>query len=190
MSDQKRSYATHACRSVRFAWRTVLLVAFVACFSAGQQDSNIQNLVASGKLEGMRWPDFSDYRTWLQKFYEPAGYAPAWVQAGQPIQQALSLIEVFKDAWKKGLDPEDYDASRWEERIRGLQGSPSGPTVARFDVELTVCTMRYISDLHIGRINPQHFKFGLSVEQKKYDLAELLRQRIMTAPNMEAALDQ
>ena len=96
----------------------------------------------------------------------------------------------FRDAGTKGLDPEDYDASRWEERIRALPGSSSGPAVARFDVALTVCTMRYVSDLRIGRINPQHFKFGLSVEQKKYDLAQFLRDRIMTASDVRAVLDE
>jgi murein L,D-transpeptidase YcbB/YkuD len=160
----------------------------LGCFGTGQQ-LDIQNLVKRGNLDGMRWPDFSDYRNWLQKFYEPSGFAPAWVQGAQPIPQALSLIELFKDAGKKGLNPEDYDASRWEERIHALQGSSGGPALARFDVALTVCTMRYVSDLHIGRINPQHFKFGLSVEQKKYDLAEFLRDRIMTASNLEAVLD-
>jgi murein L,D-transpeptidase YcbB/YkuD len=191
MSDHEKSYDVQNFSSrVRFTLKTAVLVVFLACFGAGQQASDIQSLVTSGNLEAMRWPDFSDYRTWLQKFYEPAGYAPAWVQAGKPIPQALSLIDVFKDAWKKGLNPEDYDTSRWEERIRGLQGAASGPGVARFDVALTVCTMRYVSDLHIGRINPAHFKFGLSVEQKKYDLAELLRDRIKTASNLETVLDQ
>jgi len=61
--------------------------------------------------------------------------------------------------------------------------------VARFDVALTVCTMRFVSDLHIGRINPRHFEFELSVEQKKYDLAQFLRNRIMTASNLPAVLD-
>ncbi len=115
-----------ACRSVRFAW-AVLFVATLTCLITGQQPSDIQNLVTSGNLEGMNWPNFSDYRTLLQKFYEPTGYAPAWVQGAQPIPQALALIEVFRKAEKKGLDPEDYDASRWEERIRALQGSSSGP---------------------------------------------------------------
>jgi L,D-transpeptidase YcbB len=50
--------------------------------------------------------------------------------------------------------------------------------------------MRYISDLRIGRIDPQHFKFGLRVEQKKYDRAQLLRDRILTTPNPEAAFDE
>jgi L,D-transpeptidase YcbB len=177
-----------ACRGIRFAWNTALFVMCLACFSVGQQ-TDIQNLVTSGNLEGMRWPNFSDYRNWLQKFYAPTGFAPAWLQASQPVPQARSLIEIFKNAGKKGLNPEDYDASRWDERIRALQASASGPEVARFDVALTVCTMRYVSDLRIGRINPAHFKVGLSVEKKKYDLAQFLRDRIMTASDVQAVLD-
>lgn len=50
--------------------------------------------------------------------------------------------------------------------------------------------MRYVSDLRIGRINPQHFRFGLSVEQKKYDLAQFLRDRIMTTSDVSAVLDE
>jgi L,D-transpeptidase YcbB len=182
-------------RGVGFGLGTLLLVAALAGLAAGQQQStDIQNLVASGTLDGMRWPNFSDYRIWLQKFYEPSGYAPAWIQGSKPVPQALALIGVFGEAWKKGLNPEDYDVSRWDERIRALQGSPggqsNGATVARFDVALTVCTMRYISDLHIGRINPSHFKFGLSVQEKKYDLAQLLRDRVIPASNLQQILSE
>jgi L,D-transpeptidase YcbB len=173
----------------RSAWGIVLLLAALTCHVAGQQPSDIQKLVTSGNLEGMRWPNFSDYRATVQKFYEPAGYAPAWVQGQQPIPQAAAMIEIFKAAGKKGLNPEDYDAPRWDERIRALQASASGSEVARFDVALTVCTMRYVSDLHIGRVNPAHFKFGLSVEQKKYDLAQFLRERVLTASNVQTVLD-
>ncbi len=137
---------------IRLAWIIAVLVVSLAHLSAGQQ-SDIQNLVNSGNLEGLRWPNFSDYRASLQKFYEPTGYAPAWVREEQPVPQALSLIERFRNAGKKGLDPEDYDASRWEKRIHELQGSSKGLAMARFDVALTVCTMRYVSDLRIGRIN-------------------------------------
>ena len=40
----------------------------------------------------------------------------------------------------------------------------------QFDAALTVCVMRYISDLHIGKVNPKHFDFGFDVAAKKYDL--------------------
>src|SRR5277367_3232589 len=178
-----------ACRWFRSSVGTAVLMAGLTTLLSGQQPSDIQNLVTSGNLDGMRWPNFSDYRTWLQKFYEPAGYAAAWVQGSQPVPQAASMIQLFRDAEKKGLDPQDYDASRWEERTRALQGAASGPELARFDVALTVCTMRYVSDLRIGRINPAHLKAGLSVEKKKYDLAEFLRDRIMTALDLQAVMD-
>jgi murein L,D-transpeptidase YcbB/YkuD len=173
---------------IRFGWSTVVLLAALAPLAAAQP-FELQALVASGNMDSMRWPNFSDYRTTLQKFYQPTAYAPAWIQGTRPTPQALSLIAIFKDAWKKGLDPEAYDASRWDERIRALQAS-NAVTTARFDVALTVSTMRYISDLHIGRINPQHFKFGLSVEQKKYDLAQLLRDRIVSASNLTEVLSE
>jgi murein L,D-transpeptidase YcbB/YkuD len=138
----------------------------------------------------MRWPNFSDYRNWLQKFYEPTGFTPAWVHGSQPVPQALALIEAFGAAGRKGLDPEDYDASRWEDRIRALHGSSSGPAVAHFDLALTVCAMRYVSDLRIGRINPQYLDFRLSVEGKKYDLAQFLRDRILTASDLHPVLEE
>jgi L,D-transpeptidase YcbB len=173
----------------RFLWGVDVLVVFLACISAGQQ-ADIQNLVTSGNLQEMRWPNFSDYRNSIQEFYGTTGFTPAWVQASQPLPQALSLIELFRNASRKGLDPEDYDASRWEQRIGGLRGSAGAAAVAHFDVALTVCTMRYVSNLRIGRINPQHFQFGLDVEHKKYDLAQFLRDRILTTTNLQPVFDE
>ena len=43
---------------------------------------------------------------------------------------------------------------------------------------LTVSLMRYLSDIRMGRVNPKHFKFGLDVRHKKYDLPQFLRQQI------------
>jgi len=135
----------------------------------------------------MRWPDFRDYQPWLKEFYEPANYAPAWISGNSPSSQAFSMINLFRDAWRKGLEPEDYDASRWQRRLQALQGAAGDP--AAFDVALTVCTMRYVSDLRIGRINPRHFQFGLSVEQKKYDLPQFLRDRLFPAPDLSSLIE-
>jgi len=180
-----RILVMHNLRWIR--WGAILLVVFWAHISSGQQ-ADIQNLIKSGNLEEMRWPNFSDYRDSIQEFYEPTGFASAWVQGLQPVPQALSLIELFRNAWRKGFDPEDYDASRWDQRIGALQSSAGA--VARFDVALTVCTMRYVSNLRIGRINPRHFKFGLDVEHKKYDLAQFLRDQVLTASDLKAVFDQ
>jgi hypothetical protein len=128
------------------------------------------DIVASGQLPELRWPDFSDYKPELTEFYQSTGYSSAWVHDRQRSPQALVMIEAFKNAWRKGLDPEDYEASRWDGRLGALKDSGIDP--ARFDATVTVCTMRFVSDLHIGRIHPKHLNFGLSIESKKYDLAQ------------------
>jgi murein L,D-transpeptidase YcbB/YkuD len=50
--------------------------------------------------------------------------------------------------------------------------------------------MRYVSDLHIGRVNPQHFKFNLDVSAKKYDLPTFLRDKLMHGADVRAELNQ
>jgi len=155
---------------------------------APQTTAHLREIVASGRLADLRWPDFSDYKAYVAEFYESAGYGPAWLHGREPSAQALSLIKLFKSASRKGLQPEDYDASRWDGRIRELQTSDVDP--APFDAALTVCTMRLVSDLRIGRINPKHFRFGLSVAQKKYDLAQFLRERLLSASDASSVLEQ
>jgi len=167
-------------------WLTTLALA--GAYALAQPPAPIQNLVSAGNLAGMRWPNFSDYKPWLQKLYEPAGFAPVWLQGRTPTPQARAMLALFGSAWKKGLVPEDYDASRWEQRLQSLDTPGADP--GAFDVALTVCTMRYISDLHIGRINPKHFQFGLTVEEKKYDLAQFVRDRLLSASDPAAVLEE
>src|SRR4051794_11134205 len=174
-------------RTSRVAARLLSVVLVMTSMAASQAPSRIQPLISSGNLAEMRWPNFRDYQPWLQKFYEPAGFAPAWVQGNAPSAQSRAMIELFRNAWKKGLEPEDYDASRWEGRVRSLE-SPSADHAA-FDVALTVCAMRYVSDLHVGRINPKHVNFDLSIERKKYDLAQFLREDLLPASDVSAVTD-
>jgi len=155
--------------------------------SSIENGTDIQSIVASGQLEDLRWPNFSDYKNAIVEFYRPTGYATAWIQGVQPSQQALAMLEAFKNAWKEGLDPEDYDASRWDGRVSAVQQSKTDP--ARVDLALTVCAMRFVSDLRIGRINPRHFKFALDVQHKKYDLAQFLRDKLLPAADVPAVLD-
>jgi L,D-transpeptidase YcbB len=155
--------------------------------TSGQTSVLIRQIATAGQLADLRWPNFSDYSTHVQNFYQPAGYTLAWFPSGQPTPQAVSIIGVLEKAATKGLDPEDYDGSRWTERLDRLR-SASESDLARFDAALTVCTMRYISDLHIGKVNPMYFHFGLDVEHQKYSLPDFLRQRLLNEPDPAAIL--
>jgi murein L,D-transpeptidase YcbB/YkuD len=158
-----------------------------------QGESELRAIVDAGSLADLRWPNWPDYRSHVQKFYEADGYTLAWTRKGAgATPQALGIISVLQNADTKGLSAEDYDSSRWAQRLEALQKthSPASESNAvHFDVALTVSVMRYVSDLHIGKINPRYFHFGLDIEGKKYDLAEFLRQRLVNADNARAVLD-
>jgi L,D-transpeptidase YcbB len=158
---------------------------------APQGPGDLNALIAAGTLPDLRWPNFTDYRDSVKTFYGAGGNSLAWIQNGKASPQAVSMILLFQQAASKGLNPEDYDASRWDARLAKLQPTapkPSDTDLAHIDLALTVSAMRYISDLHIGRVNPQHFKFGLTVGPKKYDLAELLRTQVLPSSDIPAVL--
>jgi L,D-transpeptidase YcbB len=148
--------------------------------------ARLSAIVASGRLADLRWPNFSNYRPQLTNFYRPFGFEPAWVRDGQPTPQALALVEILQDADREGLRAEDYDASRWADRLASLRG-PYGEIVeAHFDAALTISVMRYFSDLHLGRINPQHLGFEFNVSQKRLDLPEFVRQELVNGSDLRA----
>jgi len=156
--------------------------------SLSEPAGTLQSAVRSGRLADLRWPVFSDYRVHVDNFYRASGYTLAWIQHGKPTDRAREMVQIFLQADGEGLNPEDYDGSRWAERIEHLEGTHTAQEEARFDLALTVCAMRYISDVRIGRINPKHFKFGFDVEPKKLNLPSYLRQLLSPSADLKSEL--
>ena len=143
--------------------------------------------VDAGRLTALHWPDFSDYKPLVESFYAGRGWTPAWVKGHEATTQARALSQLFARSAEKGLHPDDYDAALWPARFGALAGA-NDQALAAFDTAMTVAAMRYISDLHIGRVNPEHFSFGVDVAKKKYDLPGFLSQQVVQAGDVSAAL--
>jgi murein L,D-transpeptidase YcbB/YkuD len=144
---------------------------------------NIQAVVAMKTLPILRWPDYSDYQPAVTTFYDDRNDEVAWTRDGKPTAEANAFIQAFQAAGAKGLNPEDYDASRWAERVHKLAGK-APEDFAEFDVAMTIAVMRYISDLHVGRVNPTHFNFDIHIESKRYDLAEFVSDQAVDATDV------
>jgi murein L,D-transpeptidase YcbB/YkuD len=157
---------------------------------AAALSSRLQGIAATGKLSDLRWPNFSDYQKDFVQLYQGSNFAPLWLDAsGQPTPQAIAVIQALESSRQKGLIPDDYDAARWTGRLAALKATSDPTTRANFDAVLTVCTLRYISDLHIGRVNPKHFDFGIDIQNKKYNLPEFIAQDVIHAANVQAILN-
>jgi murein L,D-transpeptidase YcbB/YkuD len=160
---------------------------------SAEGQGSLRAIILAGNLPDLRWPDFSDYDKHVQKFYESYGYSLPWVREGKPTAQAQQVIALLLQADQKGLSAEDYDGQRWADRLAKLKPAapqPSEGDAVRFDVALTICVMRYISDLHIGKVSPKHFDFGLDIEAKKYDLPEFVKDHVVEASDVANVLAQ
>ena len=58
--------------------------------------------IASGTFPDLRWPDFSDYKGQVQKFYEAEGNSLSWVEGMEPTPQAREVICVVASSRPEG----------------------------------------------------------------------------------------
>jgi murein L,D-transpeptidase YcbB/YkuD len=157
---------------------------------------NVERLAGSSSLPSMRWPNYSDDQATVKKFYDDRNDELAWTRDGRPTGAAKALLQLFRDAAQKGLNPDDYDADaigegRWTARLKRLDeiakkkddSEAAQDAVAQFDVAMTISAMRYLEDLHVGRVNPQSLNFDIDAPQKRaaFDVETLLNDHIVDA---------
>lgn len=154
---------------------------------AGQTE--LLDIIRAGEFPELRWPRFGDLRVEISEFYSSISNSLAWVRSSKATPQARAMIELLTSAGRNGLDPEDYDGPRWSVRTSSLEhgNQYSESNLIHFDLELTVSAMRYISDLHRGRVSPHSAHVALDIENGELDLSEFLRLRIINASDVEAA---
>ena len=166
-------------------------------------EATLHALVRAARIDGLRWPDFSDHRADVQQFYSRSHDAPAWLHDGQPTPQALQMIAILQQADSEGLRAEDYDSYRWLERLAALQRPHSVSDDVRFDAALTVCAMRYVSDVRAGRIDPRNlgweFNAGhnqgrpdeqtrLATVPQRFDLSRFVHQHLAGGKDLKSEL--
>jgi L,D-transpeptidase YcbB len=150
----------------------------------------LHGIVDSARNADLRWSDFTPYKAEVTKLYESNNYAPLWIQNGQVRPQGLAVIGLLENANAKGLEPEDYDGPRWQERLAKLGQKPSEQDLVSFDTALTVSLLRYIRAVHCGRVNPKEFKFELDMEGKALPLAEYVQSSVVNSADPAAELQK
>lgn len=93
--------------------------------------------------------------------------------AGRPLPFCQQLLDGLAQAEARGLRGRDYDLAWLRDALARAEAAPPAPGLerARLDFVLTLALLRYVSDLHIGRVDPTRVGIKIDVEPKKYDLA-------------------
>ena len=156
--------------------------------AAGEQQ--LRAIVDSGRLGDLQWPNFSDLAAPVQEFYKQAGYKLGWSQGGKPTSQAVELIGILEAADQKGRDGRDYDGARWPDRLKGLQSTADATEsmLVKFDVALTVSAIRYLSDLHMGKVDPKVLHKDFDPERQRHNAGAFLWQNVVAVPSVKETL--
>jgi len=104
-----------------------------------------------------------------------------WVTDEGPSAAATQALEVLAAADSHGLDPDHY-------RVAAPRAGASEAELARFEMELSARTLRYMRDVHGGRIDPNKISGYHDLELKTVDFEAQLAS-LATAEDVAAYLD-
>lgn len=114
----------------------------------------------------------------MRRLYDAVNFRPLWLRRDRPTSQAAEILRTLSEAAQRGLSPEDYDAARLREEAARFDSAtpPAAGDGAAFDTALTVCVLRYVSDAHLGRVQPRAVGFALEVEARPFDPVAFVSQ--------------
>lgn len=123
--------------------------------------------------------------------YQPRNYSPLWVDAaGRPTRNAHDALILLGQAADEGLDSADQDLlRRLTPRVDDVSVALGAAELARFDVILSSTVLRYLRQLHMGRVDPRAIGFRLTSPRDQHDFPALLRSAVAGRRIAEAAAD-
>ncbi len=152
----------------------------------------IRAVVDTGVHPWLHHPELAQYQAPARALYDSAEWKPIWLDDEEASDEAKEVIAHLAAAAVWGLEPKDYDADRlaWEAERLETKPRMKDSEVGHFDVGMTVAVMRYASEAHLGRVDPQRLGFGLGVAPKPLDLPALVTELADDSPQKRlAALD-
>jgi L,D-transpeptidase YcbB len=126
---------------------------------------------------------------WLQCSAALSADEPNWFNGAKPTPQAHSAVSLLASAAEHGLEPKDYDAD-WlstEVLLADLALELESAKIALLKRRLTAAMQQYLSDLHLGRVDPRRFHHNFTVPRRaQFDPANYLLNAVANQRLLEA----
>src|SRR5258708_37908390 len=180
-------------RSTRVAAVVFAVLAGVhatAASAQGPAEDTLRQIIEEGNPAYLDWSTALADRELIGRLYAASGYRLLWSDGEKPSTAALVLLQELRHASERGLDPEDYPGNRLAYLLIDLidSGQPGVEQWALFDASLSLAGLRYLSDLHYGRVDPASVGHNLTVERIRLDIPTTLAH-LATAVDVGIAID-
>jgi len=120
-------------------------------------------------------------------------YAPLWIDAtGAPTESARHALDALRNAARDGLPESRYDVVAMDSLAGLLRpiAARDAAVAGRFDALLSRGLLRYIRDLHVGRIDPRQLGLKLDLPADQHVFPELIRTALAQARIPELVAEQ
>lgn len=149
--------------------------------------NEISSLIASKQHPYLTQSNFTYRAEDLDALYKTNNYQPIWiVDDGKANKNADEVIKLLEAAADHGLNPADYDTERLRQTLTALKApfDVHSKDVALYDTAISLSLLRFMHNLHYGRINPTDLHFNIQRRAEKIlDLPALIKT-VIAADNV------
>ncbi|MDO9423084.1 MAG: L,D-transpeptidase family protein [Methylobacter sp.] len=117
----------------------------------------------------------------IDSLYKMSNRQLLWLGNRNTEKNITEELNLLANAANHGLNPKNYDTESLQQKLQlALKLKPdSYKELALYDTALSISLLRYLHDLHYGRINPQGINFNLKLREKKLlDLPLLIKNSL------------
>ncbi len=117
----------------------------------------------------------------LESLYKMSNHQLLWLGNANTEKNTTDALALLADAAIHGLNPKNYDTETLRQKQQAaFKLKPDAyQELALYDTALSISLLRFVHDLHYGRVNPQGLSFNLKLREKKLiDLPALIKNAL------------
>jgi L,D-transpeptidase YcbB len=121
--------------------------------------------------------DFQNRAEDLETLYKMSGHNLLWLGNAKSEKNIDDALNVLENASVNGLDSTNYDTQTLRRKLPSALSIAPGnyKELALYDTAISIALLRFLHDLHYGRVNPKEMNFNLKLREKKLiDLPALI----------------
>jgi murein L,D-transpeptidase YcbB/YkuD len=179
-------FSSHLHKSSRFLLSACFFLVFYAqpALSDDQEvliKQTVDALLASKQLSMLRQPDFSPQSKDLIALYRRNNNKLLWLDKGRSPNNFNLAFDLLRNARADGLNPINYDYEKLRQYFQATVSSRQNDArfLASCDLGLSVSLLRYIHDLHFGRVDPLSLNYPVQFGAKPdFNAGQLLKRHL------------
>ena len=147
--------------------------------SLGQE---ITDIITSKQHPYLLLANFQNRSDDLTALYDSADRKLLWLGNENAEKNITTVLNLLANAPLQGLNSNNYDVQTLQQKLPLAlnYNVDSYKELALYDTAISISLLRFLHDLHYGRVNPQNINFNLKPREKKLiDLPQLIKNSLV-----------